>query len=146
MKEYTIREISEMFQLPSSTLRYYEDVGILTNITRSASGQRIYTDMHINRLKTICCFKNTGMTISQLKTFFSYESAESENIDDILILLNGQKNSLEEKMHQLQLSYVHILKKIRYYSDIKESIETGQPLPKWKDYKSLNIISESKLK
>lgn len=32
MKQYTIREISEMFQLPASTLRYYEDMKILTNI------------------------------------------------------------------------------------------------------------------
>lgn len=139
MKEYTIKEISEMFQLPSSTLRYYEDMGILTNIARSSSGQRIYTDMHINRLKTICCFKNTGMTISQLKTFFSYESAEAENIDNILILLNEQKNLIEEQVSQLQRSYIHLLKKLHYYGDIKESLKTGQPLPEWKDYKTLDI-------
>ena len=30
MKEYTIRELSEMFGLPASTIRYYEDEGILT--------------------------------------------------------------------------------------------------------------------
>ena len=28
MKNYTIREISEMFGLPSSTLRYYESEGL----------------------------------------------------------------------------------------------------------------------
>ena len=27
MKEYTIRELSEMFGLPASTIRYYEDEG-----------------------------------------------------------------------------------------------------------------------
>ena len=31
-----------MFHLPSSTLRYYEDLGILTNVGRSKSGQRVY--------------------------------------------------------------------------------------------------------
>lgn len=30
MDTYTIKEVSEMFHLPSSTLRYYEDLGILT--------------------------------------------------------------------------------------------------------------------
>ena len=69
MAQYTIREISEMFQLPSSTLRYYEDMEILTNIKRNNSGQRIYEDCHVNRLRTICCFKNAGMSISQLKEF-----------------------------------------------------------------------------
>ena len=44
MKEYTIRELSEMFGLPASTIRYYEDEGILTNVGRTPSGQRIFTD------------------------------------------------------------------------------------------------------
>lgn len=37
MDTYTIKEVSEMFHLPSSTLRYYEDLGILTNVGRSKS-------------------------------------------------------------------------------------------------------------
>lgn len=142
MKEYTIKEVSEMFQLPSSTLRYYEEMGILTNIARSSSGQRIYSDMHINRLRTICCFKNTGMTISQLKMFFSYESEEAEHIDDILSLLTEQKDSIAEQITQLKHSYAHVLKKLYYYGDIKKSIETGQPLPEWKNYRSLDVSFE----
>ena len=86
MAEYTIREVSEMFHLPTSTLRYYEDMKILTNVERTATGQRIYRDCHIGRLRTICCFKNAGMSIAQLKEFFSYESEEAEHIDEILLL------------------------------------------------------------
>lgn len=135
MAEYTIREISDMFQLPSSTLRYYEDIGILTNIKRNDSGKRIYEDCHVNRLRTICCFKNAGMSISQLKEFFSYESEEAEHIDDILTLLNMHKTSVTEQLKNLQKSYIHLLRKLHYYGDIKKSLESNQPLPQWKDYK-----------
>lgn len=69
MDTYTIKEVSEMFHLPSSTLRYYEDLGILTNVGRSKSGQRVYIQGHINRLKTICCFKKTGMSIANCSSF-----------------------------------------------------------------------------
>lgn len=44
MKTYTIKEISQMFHFPPSTLRYYEEVGLLTDMERTVSGQRIYTD------------------------------------------------------------------------------------------------------
>lgn len=135
MHQFTIGEISEMFKLPPSTLRYYEEIGILTNIARSASGQRIFTDSHINRLRTICCFKNTGMTIAQLKTFFSYEDEESEHIGDILSLLNEQKESIIGQINQLQDDYAHVLRKLYYYGDIKKSLNNNQPLPKWKNYK-----------
>ena len=47
-KVYTIREVSEMFNIPVSTLRYYEDEGLLTNVGRSSTNQRIYYEMHIS--------------------------------------------------------------------------------------------------
>ena len=135
MSEYSIRDLSEMFKLPSSTLRYYEEAGILTNIARSTSGQRIYNDNHINRLRTICCFKNTGMTIAQIRDFFSYESEESDHIDDILLLLHTHRKSVIEQIERLQNDYAHINRKVHYYSDIKKNIEEGEPIPEWKYYR-----------
>ena len=34
MKTYTITTISQMFDIPASTLRYYESVGLLSNVDR----------------------------------------------------------------------------------------------------------------
>lgn len=135
MAQYTIKEISEMFQLPPSTLRYYEDQKLLTNIKRTDSGQRIYEDCHVNRLKTICCFKNAGMSIAQLQKFFSYESQETEHVDDILQLLTTHKNTITEQIETLQNAYAHLLRKLHYYNDIKKSLKSSEPLPDWKDYK-----------
>ena len=101
MKEYTIRELSEMFDLPASTIRYYEDEGILTNVGRTPSGQRVFTDGHVNRLRTVCCFKNTGMTINELKQFFAYEADEAAHLDDILALLQQRKESVTAQIAQL---------------------------------------------
>lgn len=143
MAQYTIREISDMFQLPSSTLRYYEDMKLLTNISRTSSGQRIYEDYHVNRLRTICCFKNAGMSISQLKEFFSYECKETEHIDDILMLLTSHKTSIEEQLKSLQDSYAHLLRKLHYYGDMKKNIESNTHLPKWQDYKFKDFTKDS---
>ena len=136
MAEYSIREISEMFSLPASTLRYYEEIGILTNIPRNASGNRIYQDCHINRLRAICCFKNTGMSIAQLQEFFSYERSETENLDNILHLLEDHKKSIIEKMEQLRADYAHVLRKLHYFHAIKDSLDAHEELPNWIDYKN----------
>lgn len=136
MKTYTIKEISNLFQLPTSTLRYYEEVGILTDIARTDSGQRIYEEKHINRLKTICCFKQTGMTISQLQSFFSYEETEQERIDDILSLLAQQKENVEKQLAQLQKAYEHVNRKLHYYGDIKQAMDAGLPVPAWDTYRN----------
>lgn len=142
MKEYTIKEISELFQLPASTIRYYEEEGILTNIARTPSGRRIFTEGHVNRLRTICCFKNTGMTIAELKRFFSYESDETAHLEDILSLLHQHKDAVAEQITRLRGNYAHVLRKIHYYEDIQESLTKAQPLPKWQDYKQRAYESE----
>lgn len=135
MKEYTIREISERFGLPASTIRYYEEEGILTNVGRTPSGQRVFTDGHVNRLRTVCCFKNTGMTINELKQFFAYEADEAAHLDDILALLQQRKESVIAQIAQLKEAYAHVLRKIHYYEDIQKSLNENLPLPQWKDYR-----------
>lgn len=42
--QYTISEVSEKYQISSSTLRYYERIGLLPNIPRQANGNRYFTD------------------------------------------------------------------------------------------------------
>ena len=44
---YTIRQVATQFHMQPSTLRYYEDQGLLTNVERTETGQRIYEDCHI---------------------------------------------------------------------------------------------------
>lgn len=133
MKNYTIREISEMFELPSSTLRYYESEGLLPEVPKSSSGQRIYSDEHVERLKCINCFKRTGMTIPQLRKFFIYEADEAAHIDKIISLLKDQEQIVNEKLIQLQKDSAHVYHKVEYYSEIKHALENNLPLPVWVD-------------
>lgn len=133
---YTIRQVSTQFRMQPSTLRYYEDQGLLTNVGRTETGQRVYEECHLNRLRAICCFKNAGMTIDDLKKFFVYESNEPEHIDEILDLLESRRAALDEQRRALNEAAMHVQRKLHYYGDIKRSIDSGKPLPDWADYKN----------
>lgn len=134
-KEYSISDISKLFNLPPSTLRYYEKMNILTDVHKNKSGNRVYLEKHINRLKTICCFKNTGMSIAQLQKFFQYETVQEEHIQDILDLLTNQKNHILEQLSKMQQDYKHIEKKLAYYQAMKVAVDNHSTLPNWQDYK-----------
>lgn len=140
-RKYTIREVARMFNMEPSTLRYYEDVGLLTNVDRTTSGQRVYRECHINRLKSICCFKHAGMTIDDLKRFFIFEADEQHHIDDMVSLLTDRRNAIEEQRKVLDEAYAHVLRKLHFYGDIRSSIANGTSMPDWKDYR--NVIFES---
>jgi DNA-binding transcriptional MerR regulator len=109
---------------------------LLTNVERTETGQRIYEDCHIDRLCAICCFKNAGMTIDDLKKFFVYESNEPEHIDEILDLLESRRESLDEQRRALNEAAMHVQRKLHYYGDIKRAIDAGEDWPDWREYKN----------
>ena len=90
MATYTIREVAQRFHVQTSTLRYYEDQGLLCDVERDDAGRRVYTDSHIGRLEAIACFKHAGMSIDELKRFFAYEKDERAHIADMLELLESR--------------------------------------------------------
>lgn len=134
MKTYSINELSKLFNVPSSTLRYYEDMGLLVNVGRTQTNQRIYTDEHIARLNAISCFKNTGLPISKMQDFFRYEANLEENIEAIIELVSEHEKNITEQIKKMQAELSHIEHKVRYYNGIKNAIDEKKAWPRWEDY------------
>ena len=63
---YTIGQISDMFNIPISTLRYYDKEGLFPDIQRR-SGIRIFSDREVEKLRMIECLKKTGMEIRDIR-------------------------------------------------------------------------------
>ena len=59
---YTIGQVSEMFDLPISTLRYYDKEGLFPDIKR-ISGIRKFDEKEIEAIRVIECLKRSGMEI-----------------------------------------------------------------------------------
>ena len=128
---YTIAQISEKFGVAASTLRYYEDLGLLRNVERAESGHRIYSEDHIGKLEAINCFKKAGMSINEIKDFFEYEKDEAKSIDDMMSLLKRRSEIMLEEFAEAYESYEHILKKLDYYGHIEKALKQGKEVPKW---------------
>lgn len=140
MQTYSISEMTKKCNLTASTLRYYEDIGLLPQVERSASKQRIYTQDHIDRIHAISCFKNTGMSISDIQKFFRYEAQEKEHIDDIVQLLEVFQEVSLKKLQEEIRAYAHLLRKIDYYHAVSVSYQEQSPHPLWEDYECIDYL------
>ena len=68
---YTIGQVSEMFELPISTLRYYDKQGLFPQMERT-SGIRKFSDREIEALRVIECLKKSGLEIKDIKQFMDW--------------------------------------------------------------------------
>lgn len=74
---YKIGELATVTNTTTRTLRYYEELGLLRPI-RNTSGQRLYNDSALERLKFINELKSGGFSLQEVKTFFeSWQNNES---------------------------------------------------------------------
>ena len=134
MKTYNIREIGQIFDVPSSTLRYYEELGILPEVKRDEHKQRVYTDEHIDRLQAITCFKRTGLPMSKIHDFFEYAENLRDNIDKVVDMMENHEKYIVDQMEKMQQDLDHIRQKVRFYNGIKKAIEKDEPWPCFDDY------------
>lgn len=98
---YTIGQISELFHLPISTLRYYDKEGLFPDLKRS-SGIRQFGNKEIETLRIIECLKKSGLEIKDIKLFMKWCSEGSSTYQKRKELFEHQKELVEAEISKLE--------------------------------------------
>lgn len=130
---YTIKEMSEKFGLNASTIRYYEEIGLLSDVEHKDKYHRVYNDSHVDRLSAIECFKRARLPLEDIKQFFEYEKDITANSGNIVAMMKQQEARTKAEIESLMSGLEHIQKKIKYYSAVDEAIKNKTELPSWSD-------------
>ena len=118
---YTIGQISEMFNLPISTIRYYDREGLFPNMARQ-SGIRQFGDGEIEALRVIECLKASGLEIKDIKLFMSWTTEGSATYPQRRQLFETRKAAVEKEINGLQKTLDMLRYKCWYY---ETAIEKG---------------------
>lgn len=112
---YTIKQVSEITGLPSSTLRYYEKEQLLPGVERNPSGVRVYTEHDLDWISIITCLKNTDMPIKSIKKFVAFCALGDSTLEDRREMVLAHKRAVESRIAELQHHLEHINFKANYY-------------------------------
>ena len=63
---YKIKDIADRSGFTAATLRYYEEIGLLPEVTRTPAGYRLYDDHTLERLAFIARAKQLGCTLDEI--------------------------------------------------------------------------------
>lgn len=111
---YTIGQVSEMFHLPVSTLRYYDKEGLFPNMERS-SGIRRFSEKEIEALRVIECLKKSGVEIKDIKVFMEWCSQGSSTYSQRRDFFLRQKEIAENEIRKMEKVLDMIRFKCWYY-------------------------------
>lgn len=111
---YTIGQVSEMFGLPISTLRFYDREGLFPAMERS-SGIRQFSDAEVDALHVIECLKKSGLEIKEIRQFMNWCALGPETYSKRKELFESQRVALESQIIELEKSLAMVRFKCWYY-------------------------------
>ena len=109
MEHYTISQLARAASVPTSTLRYYERVGLVCPTGRADNNYRVYTRETLQRIHFIRAAQATGLTLDDVRTLLALNDGEMALCQDVQPLIAkrlGEVSQRIKEMRQIQ----HLLK------------------------------------
>ena len=123
----TIKEVSEKYDISQDTLRYYERVGMIPPVNRTASGIRDYQEEDIRWVKLAKCMRSAGLPVETIIEYVKLTQDGDATIATRLQLLTDQRELLLEQKTKIDQTLEHLNYKIsRYEIAVKTGILTWE--------------------
>ena len=105
--EYTVNKLAKLAGVSSRTLRYYDEIGLLSPKRISSNGYRIYGRNEVDRLQQILFYRELGVSLDEIGRIFSAKDFDG------LSALQNHLTGLLERREQLELLIANVEKTIK---------------------------------
>ncbi len=134
-KQYTISELASAADIPTTTLRYYERIGMVCPENRSYGNYRLYSDQSLKKVNFIRAAQAIGFTLDDIKVLLTPPDCQSASCLDVQNLIETRlaevamrlkdlrrvqkvlKQALETCHDPKQADCCHVLETLRHSSD-----------------------------
>ena len=111
MKKYSISEIAEIMNVAPSTIRYYDNEGLLPSVEK-VNGRRVFTERDFGWLKLLNSMKLTGMPIKDIRIYVDLVQKGDSTLEERHGIILKQKEDIHRQIEEL-----HTALKILDYKD-----------------------------
>ena len=118
----TIKEVSEKYNIPADTLRFYERIGMIPPVTRTPGGIRDYQEEDINWVLLAKCMRAAGLPVESMIEYLKLFQQGDGTIAARYQLLTEQREALMAQKKAIDEMTERLDYKISRY---KVAMETG---------------------
>lgn len=116
-----IAEVAQQFDITPDTLRYYERIGLLPRIKRTASGVRDYSEADCGRIEFIKCMRGANVSIEALQEYMRLLDEGDATIAERKAILEKQRNIAQARIAEMQAGLDRLNHKIDNYGKILDA-------------------------
>lgn len=98
----TIGEAAKASGVTAKMIRYYEEIGLITEVARTDAGYRIYTDADVHTLRFIRRARDLGFPVEDISALLALWQDRSRQSADVKRVALEHVADLERKIRELQ--------------------------------------------
>lgn len=97
-----IGELSEMAGVPTKTIRFYEDLGLLPPADRTPSGYRDFAMETVRRLAFIRAAQAVGLTLGEIRSVVGLRDRGETPCEHVLDLIEARAADVDRRIAELE--------------------------------------------
>ncbi len=117
----TIKEVCAKYNLTPDTLRYYERVGVIPEVTRTSGGIRDYGEADLGWVENAVCMRDAGVPVEMLIEYVKLYQEGDSTIDARTNLLKEAREQILETKKKYDMALERLDYKIGRYEIAKKT-------------------------
>jgi len=110
-----ISEVAKKYNIPRSTLIYYDNIDLLTPYHDEETGYRYYSLDDMEKLELILTLKETALPLKAIKSFM-----ENPSHEESVLLLKKQKKVIQKKINEFQKLEIILDKRVSNFEQYEK--------------------------
>lgn len=114
-----IKELSDRTGIARKTIRYYEQIGLLSPAKRAENRYRVYDNADIERLRFIKSARALDFTLQEIAQILATRDCDEPPCGHVMTLLQDHMDDIAARIHDLE----------QLHQELSTLYETGKQLP-----------------
>lgn len=113
LREFSIGEAARASGVKVPTIRYYEEIGLLSAIARTESNRRFYGDTDLRRLSFIRHARELGFDVEAIRTLLQLQDVPDQSCESVHAIATARLADVAKRIRSLELLRAELKKMVR---------------------------------
>lgn len=100
--QFTISQLAKAADIPTTTVRYYERIGLVEPDGRSQGNYRLYGNESLMKLKFIRAAQAVGFTLEDVKSLLADDAGEAPTCGNVQGLIEARLTDIEKRLKDMR--------------------------------------------
>jgi DNA-binding transcriptional MerR regulator len=101
MNNLSVKNVADLLGVSPHTIRYYDNMGLIPDISRDEHGARVFTQEQLEWLGIVLCMRSTGLSVAGIRHYMELVEKGDSTLYERYQIIMEQKRLAEAERAEI---------------------------------------------